>query len=47
MVLPLDELNEVQREAVAKLRGQYTRAILEKEELALLVKDLERLREEE
>lgn len=42
IVLALDELNEVQREAVAKLRGQYTRAILEKEELALLVKDLER-----
>ena len=46
IVLPLDKLNEVQREAVAKLRGQYTRAILEKEELALLVKDLERQQEE-
>jgi len=42
VVLPLDELNEVQREAVAKLRGEYTRSILEKEELALLVQDLER-----
>ena len=42
VVLALDELNEVQREAVAKLRGEYTRAILEKEELASLVKDLER-----
>ena len=47
VVLPLDELNEVQREAVAKLRGEYTRAILEKEELALLVKDLERQQAEE
>lgn len=42
VVLPLDELSEVQRGAVAKLRGEYTRAILEKEELASLVKDLER-----
>ena len=42
VVSSLDELNEAQREAVAKLRGAYTRAILEKEELALLVKDLER-----
>ena len=47
VVLALDELNEVQREAIARLRGQYTRAILEKEELALLVKDLERRRAEE
>ena len=47
VVLPLDELNEVQREAIAKLRGRYTRAILEKEELASLVKDLERHRAEE
>ena len=46
IVLPLDEMNEVQRDAVAKLRGQYTRAILEKEELALLVKDLERYQAE-
>ena len=38
----MDELNEVQREAVAKLRGEYTRAILDKEELARLVRDLER-----
>ena len=41
VVLSMDELNEVQREAVAKLRGEYTRAILDKEELARLVKDLE------
>ena len=47
VVLTLDELNEVQREAVAKLRGEYTRAILEKEELASLVKDLERQQAEE
>lgn len=42
VVLSMDELNEVQREAVAKLRGEYTRAILDKEELARLVRDLER-----
>ena len=47
VVLPLHELNEVQREAVVKLRGEYTRAILEKEELASLVKDLERQQAEE
>ena len=46
IVLPLEELDEAQREIVAELRGQYTRAILGKEELALLVKDLERQQEE-
>ena len=42
VVLSSEGLNDGQKQAVAALRGEYTRAILEKEELSALVNKLER-----
>lgn len=42
VVLSSDGLNDVQKEAVAALRGEYTRAILERQELSALVNGLDR-----
>ena len=42
VVLSSDGLNDVQKEAIAALRGKYTRAILERQELSALVNGLAR-----
>ena len=42
VVLSSDGLNEVQKHTIAALLGEYKRAFLEREELSLLVKELER-----
>ena len=42
VVLSSDGLNEVQKQAIAALLGESKRALLERAELSLLVKDLER-----
>lgn len=41
-VMSVDGLDDVKKEAIAALRGEYTRAILDREELSSLVNSIER-----